>query len=320
MTLSIRPECPADYEAIHWVNSHAFGQDDEAVLVDALRADGHARLSLVAEVDGAVVGHVLFSELPILTDRGIVPTLALAPVAVRPDKQKRGIGSALIRAGLAAARADGHRIVVVLGHAEYYPRFGFSAKLAEALSSPFSGRDSWMALELVPGALEGVVGTAQYAPPFGIEQPVRRPLRIRILGGTYAVCKLAATAAMPPWAKDGALVSVTRTTEELSIVCRAEDVPEGVACERGWRCLRVAGTMPFSLVGVVASLTTPLANAGVGVFVLSTFDTDYLLVKAEDLEKALSALRGADGEPLKIAHPITVDLDGAAGVSSSERG
>ena len=121
--------------------------------------------------------------------RGIVPALALAPVAVRPDHQKRGIGSALIRAGLAACRADGHRIVVVLGHAEYYPRFGFSAKLAEPLASPFSGKDSWMALELVPGALDGVVGAVQYAPPFGIEPPARS----RFASSSWrdlAVCKL----------------------------------------------------------------------------------------------------------------------------------
>ena len=68
--------------------------------------------------------------------------------------------------------------------------------------------------------------------------------------------------------------------------------------------------MPFSLVGVVASLTTPLANAGVGVFVVSTFDTDYLLVKASDVERAINALRGAGGEPLRIVHPITVEVDG----------
>jgi hypothetical protein len=241
-----------------------------------------------------------------------VPALALAPVAVRPDHQKRGIGSALIRSGLEACRAGGHRIVVVLGHAEYYPRFGFSAKLAEPLSSPFSGRDSWMALELVPGALDGVVGTVQYAPPFGIEQPARKPLRIQLLAEIYAVCKLPSSAAIPQWAGGGALVSITRTDDELSVVCRAEDVPEGVACERNCRCLRVAGTMPFSLVGVVASLTTPLANAGVGVFVLSTFDTDYLLVKANEVERAISALRGAGGEPLRVVHPITVEVDGAA--------
>jgi putative acetyltransferase len=174
MTPFIRPECPADHEAIRRIHRLAFGQDDEAVLVDALRAGGHARLSLVADVDGDVVGHILFSDLPIHTDRGIVPALALAPMAVRPDHQKRGIGSALIRAGLAECRANGHRIVVVLGHAEYYPRFGFSAKLAESLKSPFTGKESWMALELVPGALNDVAGEVEYAPPFGIAPAGRK--------------------------------------------------------------------------------------------------------------------------------------------------
>jgi putative acetyltransferase len=172
--LTIRPEGEEDYEDIRQINRLAFERDEEAELVDALRAGGYARLSLVACVDGVVVGHILFSDLPIHTHGRIVPALALAPVAVRPDHQKRLIGSALIRAGLAACRADGHRIVVVLGHAAYYPRFGFSSRLAEALVSPFSGKDSWMALELFPGALEGVTGEVEYAPPFGIAPPGRK--------------------------------------------------------------------------------------------------------------------------------------------------
>src|SRR4051794_9563168 len=109
--------------------------------------------------------------------------------------------------------------------------------------------------------------------------------RLELIGvaGSFAVCKLPAAAALPPWATAGDFFSVTRTAGELSVVCRREAVPEGVACERGWRCLRVAGSMPFTLVGVLAALTTPLARAGVGVFAFSTFDTDYLLVKEADL-------------------------------------
>ncbi|HMP57742.1 MAG TPA: ACT domain-containing protein, partial [Gemmatales bacterium] len=98
---------------------------------------------------------------------------------------------------------------------------------------------------------------------------------------------------VPAWATAGDLFSVTRTADELSVVCRQEAVPEGVVCERGWRCLRVAGSMPFTLVGVLASLTTPVARAGVGVFAFSTFDTDYLLVKEADFTKAVVALRAA---------------------------
>jgi hypothetical protein len=84
---------------------------------------------------------------------------------------------------------------------------------------------------------------------------------------------------------------MTRTADELSVVCWADAVPEGVRCEKGWRCLRVAGTLDFSLVGVLASMLAPLAAAGVSVFVLSTFDTDYVLVKEAHLTKAADALR-----------------------------
>src|SRR5262249_30761986 len=129
--------------------------------------------SLVADVQGTVVGHILFSELPILTDGGTVSALSLAPLAVLPEYQKQGIASALVRKGLELCRDAGHRIVVVLGHPHFYPRFGFSAKLAKAIASPFSGRDSWMALELAAGALDGVTGWVQYPPPFGIGPYVR---------------------------------------------------------------------------------------------------------------------------------------------------
>jgi putative acetyltransferase len=456
MTPRIRPEHVADREALRHVNQHAFGQDDEANLVDALRDGGYARLSLVAEVQGEVVGHILFSELPIVTERGTVSALALAPLAVLPEYQRQGIGSALVSNGLEACRAADHRIVVVLGHPTYYPRFGFSTKLAEALASPFCGRSSWMALELVPGALDGVVGWVQYAPPFGLgthlrpvhkadraewlrmrtllwpdgrdehskevaaflatgsfawseafaamavfvavrpvgglsgflEASVRsyaegcdpRPVgyvegwyvdpdvrrqgvgkrlvaaaerwavaqgckemasdahlenavsqeahkavgfeetdrlvhfrkalsgvqaeaanrpgvlpRLRLLGvsGSFAVCRLARGSSIPAWATTGNLFSVTQTADELSVVCRQDAVPDGVVCERDWRCLRVAGSLPFTLVGVLAALTTPMAKAGIGIFAFSTFDTDYLLIRTDESEQAFAALRAA---------------------------
>ncbi len=167
MTFIVRPECKTDQEAIRYVNRLAFGQDQEARLVDALRDGGYFRVSLVAEQVGRVVGHILFSDLPILTRVGTAPALALAPMAVLPELQNQGVGSALVRNGLEACRRQGHRVVVVLGHAHFYPRFGFSPKLAANLDSPFSGGDSFMALELAPGALDGVVGRVQYPPPFG---------------------------------------------------------------------------------------------------------------------------------------------------------
>lgn len=166
MSPVVRPETTADHAAIRQVNRLAFGREGEARLVDDLRDGGYARLSLVAEEDGQVVGHILFSDLPTVTPGGMVPALALAPMAVIPSHQRRGIGSMLVREGLLACRDAGHRVVVVLGHPEFYPRFGFSAKLAERLESPFTG-PAFLALELVPGALEGVEGEVRYAPPFG---------------------------------------------------------------------------------------------------------------------------------------------------------
>jgi putative acetyltransferase len=165
--MNVRPEVPADHEAIRHVNRLAFGQDDEARLVDALRDGGFLRVSLVAERAGRVVGHILFSDLPIITGTGTAAALALAPMAVLPELQNQGAGSALVQKGLEACRQQGHRVVVVLGHSHFYPRFGFSAKLAAHLESPFSGSESFMAVELVPGALDGVVGRVQYPPPFG---------------------------------------------------------------------------------------------------------------------------------------------------------
>src|SRR6516162_4041355 len=166
MSLLIRPETSADHRAIWHVNRLAFGRDAEARLVDALRDGGYVRASLVAEKDQQVVGHILFSDLPIVSEAGTVPALALAPMAVLPEVQNQGIGSALVRRGLEVCKEQGHRIVVVLGHPHFYPRFGFSAKLASRLDSPFSGGDSWMALELLPGALDHVCGKVVYPPPF----------------------------------------------------------------------------------------------------------------------------------------------------------
>ena len=165
MSPVIRPEMPTDHDAIRGVNRLAFGRDEEAHLVEALRGGGHVRASLVAEEDGLVVGHILFSELAINTEDGRIKGLALAPMAVIPSHQRRGIGSRLVVKGLKACAEAGHGIVVVLGHPAYYPRFGFSAKLAEWLVSSYSGPD-FMAIELVPGALEGIEGEVRYPPPF----------------------------------------------------------------------------------------------------------------------------------------------------------
>jgi hypothetical protein len=119
------------------------------------------------------------------------------------------------------------------------------------------------------------------------------PLTLHEVPGSFAVGKLASEAPIPAWATAGQLFSITRTADELSVVCAEDAVPEGVVCERGWRCLRVAGAMPFTLVGVLASLTAPLAEAGIAVFAFSTFNTDYLLIKAGDYPRAVASLRAA---------------------------
>lgn len=167
--IDIRPETKEDYPAVYQVNRLAFGRDNEARLVEALRrAEGHIpELSLVAVESGQVVGHVLFSPTPIETEDGPRAAISLAPVAVLPERQNQGIGSALIRHGLEECRRLGHKIVIVLGHAGYYPRFGFTPARAKGVAPPFEVADEhWMALELQPGALEGVQGTVRYPPAF----------------------------------------------------------------------------------------------------------------------------------------------------------
>jgi len=136
----------------------------------------------------------------------------------------------------------------------------------------------------------GEIGESAY-PVVGIM--AEHKLQLIVLPDLYTICRLDKDVPVPEWASSGAFLSITRTCDELSIVCQEWLVPEGVRCERGWRCLGVAGTMDFSMIGVVASLVTPLAEAGVSVFVVSTYDSDYLLVKADDLERASAALRAA---------------------------
>ena len=115
-----------------------------------------------------------------------------------------------------------------------------------------------------------------------------------LLEPSFAVCRLSACEAVPDWAQRGTFSSVTRTPLELSIVCEAGNVPAEIEAETGWRCLMVEGPLAFTEVGILAALTRPLATAGVSVFAISTFDTDYLLVKEASLERAISILRSED--------------------------
>jgi putative acetyltransferase len=167
--VEIRAENEADRESIYEVNKLAFGQEDEPRLVDALREseDFIPELSLVAAKEGEVVGHILFSPIAIETERGYVRVLSLAPMAVLPEFQRQGIGSELARYGLKECERFGHEAVVVIGHPEYYPRFGFSSARAKGLEAPFEVPDeAFMVLEIKEGALDGVSGTIKYPPAF----------------------------------------------------------------------------------------------------------------------------------------------------------
>jgi hypothetical protein len=118
-------------------------------------------------------------------------------------------------------------------------------------------------------------------------------LSLAILSDSFAVCRLRADEDIPNWALSGSFCSLTRASDELSIVCPQELVPEGVQAVRGWRSMRVEGKLDFTLVGVLSSLTSSLAHVGIVVFVISTYDTDYVFVKESDLDRAVAALRMA---------------------------
>lgn len=162
--MKICPERPFDPPSIASVHRAAFGGEGEARLVGALRSSQPDVVSLVAIEENDVVGHVLFSRIFV----GSTPAMALAPVGVLPEKQSRGAGSALIRAGLEACRARGERLVVVLGHESYYPRFGFVPAVPLGILPPVAGwaSPSFMVLELEPGVLGAVRGTVEYPPDF----------------------------------------------------------------------------------------------------------------------------------------------------------
>lgn len=169
--LAIRAAMAADADAIDAIIRAAFtgtghGYQGEAELVRMLEADGDALVSLVAEADGAIAGHVLFSRMDVEADGAAIPAAGLAPVSVAPGRQGEGIGGALIRAGLEDLRAQGVAISFVLGHEAYYPHFGYSPDLAARFASPFAG-PHFMAMMLDSNASWPLGGRADYAPAFG---------------------------------------------------------------------------------------------------------------------------------------------------------
>jgi aminoglycoside 6'-N-acetyltransferase I len=194
---------------------------------------------------------------------------------VDADVRRQGVGRRLIEAAEAWAVTRGCREMASDAHADNavsraaHQAVGF---LEEATCVRFR---KWL---LAAGDDKEAAGPAVHR------------LKLVSLAGSYAVCRLDAAASLPTWAAGGPFVAMIRTADELSLVCRQEAVPADVRCERGWRCLRVADTLDFSLVGVLESLLRPLAEAGVSVFVVSTFDTDYLLLREQNFPDALRAL------------------------------
>lgn len=166
MSVVVREEEPGDVDAVRRLNEDAFGQPDEARLVDSLREHCDELLSLVAvegDDGGDVVGHILFSPAVIGDVRG----MGLAPMAVSPNRQRRGIGSELVRAGLAKLEARGCPFVIVLGHPEYYPRFGFERAITRGIRCEWDVPDeAFRILVLDETAMDGVTGLARYRPEF----------------------------------------------------------------------------------------------------------------------------------------------------------
>ncbi len=163
--MNIRPATPDDYPAIRAVTVAAFdtSSGDEAGIIEGVRAEGRDLVELVAEIDGEIVGHILFNRMR--TDPPL-PVAGLGPLGVAPAHQSTGIGQALSRAGIEACRAAGMEAIVVLGHPPYYPRFGFSAQAAARIASPFAGRPAFMAMALTPGALDRPI-KVDYPAAFG---------------------------------------------------------------------------------------------------------------------------------------------------------
>ncbi len=165
--LEVRLEVEQDAGAVRVVHEHAFGRPNEARVVELLRAEARPYLGLVAVEAGQVMGHIAFSPATLESDGASTAIMALGPMAVHPDRQRRGLGSALVREGLAACRRMGHAVVAVLGHPEFYPRFGFvpAAPLGVTCEYP-AAEVAFMIAELTAGSLKGRRGTVYYDPAF----------------------------------------------------------------------------------------------------------------------------------------------------------
>lgn len=166
--ITIRTEEPADYPTVYMINKQAFGQPAEADLVDTLRTVCPEYLSLVAVIEKRVVGHIMFTPVTAQDATGAIKGMGLAPMAVLPEFQLQGVGSALVEHGLTRLRVDGCPFVIVLGHPEYYPRFGFQPASRFNLRCQWDGVPdaAFMVQALKPDALDGIEGVVRYRDEF----------------------------------------------------------------------------------------------------------------------------------------------------------
>lgn len=167
MKIEIRPATPADWSAIVDINDSAFEGPDESALIGALERSGRPVISLVALADDLPAGHIFFSPVRIQSAGPAIAAAALAPMAVAPRFQRRGVGSQLVDAGLRECVNQAYQVVVVVGHPHFYRRFGFTPAASLGLASVYSGAgDAFMALELTAGALRGRTGVVEYPAEF----------------------------------------------------------------------------------------------------------------------------------------------------------
>ncbi|HEX2728942.1 MAG TPA: GNAT family N-acetyltransferase [Rubrobacteraceae bacterium] len=296
-THPVRPGGPEDvpflwsmlYEAVHQDSKNSIaGTPREEILakpgishyLEGWGRPGDAAIVALDE-DGRRIGAAWY-RLMSPEDPGYGFINAATPeiaIAVVPEYRGRGVGGAVLRALRDIANTQGFRTLslsVRTGNpaaVRLYERHGFR-KLSEV-------EGSWtMRLDLT-----------------GDEDAAPNPsLTLTTMDARLAVCRLDPTDGIPSWVTSASLFSVTRTTEELSIVCLERFVPAEILCDRGWRPLKLEGPFEFSLVGVLSSVATPLAEAGVSIFAISTYDTDYVLVKEDQLELATAALRSRGHE------------------------
>ena len=165
--VTIRSEVPQDIASIYNVNKEAFGQEKEAELVNNLRTSKALIISLVAVKDGEIIGHIAFSPVDITPGNSDIKALTLAPLAVKPGYQNMGVGSRLVLTGLEQCRQKGWEIVVLAGHPNYYPRFGFVRAKENGLECEVEVPDeAWMVAELKKGSLTKIKGEVVFQPEF----------------------------------------------------------------------------------------------------------------------------------------------------------